>query len=299
MFHVKQFNNFPLSFDKFWDEALLPYNLKELPELAAPWDLLKQPLLGQLISKGEKRPGVYPLILQGLTTQDYLFHQGKLYPGLLNGTGDKNIKIEGGERCAKGEMRCYLSGKELVGASWIQPGVYLMPGATISLGEGCFLQTGAYLEGPTSLGRCCEVRQGAFVRGNLLAGNNCIIGHTSELKGVVMHDHAKAPHFAYVGDSILGAHVNLGAGTKVSNLKITGTEIVLSYHGESFPTGMRKLGGILGDKVETGCNSVLNPGVVLGRECCVYPAMAVKAGIYAPQQWLRPEKPARKIITKD
>jgi NDP-sugar pyrophosphorylase family protein len=222
------------------------------------------------------------LPFQGLTDKDYLLHEGRLLSG--------PIRIEASQAAAKGEMRCYFEGELLAGANWIQAGVYLQSrSGKITIGNNCIIQSGAYLEGPLTLGDRNEVRQGAFIRSQVLSGTGCILGHASEFKGVILHDHAKGPHFAYVGDSILGAHVNLGAGTKVSNLKITGSEIMITINGQKYPTGMRKLGGILGDQVETGCNSVLNPGVILGRESMVYPAIAVRSGYYPPKSWLKGE----------
>jgi UDP-N-acetylglucosamine diphosphorylase / glucose-1-phosphate thymidylyltransferase / UDP-N-acetylgalactosamine diphosphorylase / glucosamine-1-phosphate N-acetyltransferase / galactosamine-1-phosphate N-acetyltransferase len=152
------------------------------------------------------------------------------------------------------------------------------PGAFVAkegvfVAEGAVVEPTAYVAGPTILGPGTVVRHGAYVRGNVLCGRKCVIGHTTEAKGSIFLDGAKAPHFAYVGDSILGRDVNLGAGTKLSNLKMLGKTVTLRLGDRVIDTGLRKLGAIIGDGSETGCNSVLSPGVVLGKGCLVYPCM--------------------------
>lgn len=166
------------------------------------------------------------------------------------------------------------------GEAIVQAGSYI-EGDEIELQGGVVIEAGAYVTGPTILGSGTVVRHGAYVRGGVITGKKAVIGHTSELKSSILLNEAKAAHFAYVGDSILGNHVNLGAGTKISNLKITGDAITLRVGTESIPTGLRKMGAIMGDHVETGCNSVLNPGVLLAPKCMVYPAIAVKNLYYS------------------
>ena len=116
--------------------------------------------------------------------------------------------------------------------------------------------------------------------GNCLIGNGCVVGHTTEVKTSIMLDGAKAGHFAYIGDSILGNDVNLGAGTKLANLKIVDVEMKLKIEGRTYETGLKKLGAILGDRVETGCNSVTSPGTLLGRASLIYPCVNVPGGFY-------------------
>ncbi|MCB0307726.1 MAG: hypothetical protein KDD48_00020 [Bdellovibrionales bacterium] len=166
------------------------------------------------------------------------------------------------------------------GNALVEAGSYLV-GDNIELRSGVRIEAGAYIAGPTILGAGTEVRHGAYVRGGVLTGKNCVIGHASEVKSSIFLDAAKASHFAYVGDSILGNFVNLGAGTKVSNLKMTQDDIVLRLGNDLIKTGLRKMGAIIGDRVETGCNSVLNPGVLLASHCMVYPAIGVKKNYYA------------------
>jgi len=150
----------------------------------------------------------------------------------------------------------------------------------IYIGKGTVVEPGALLKGPTIIGDNTEVRQGAYIRGNCLIGNRCVVGHTTEVKTSIMLNNAKAGHFAYIGDSILGNGVNLGAGTKLANLKIIDVEMKLKAEGEVYKTGLRKLGAILGDNVETGCNSVTSPGTLLGKKSLVYPCVNVPGGYY-------------------
>lgn len=159
------------------------------------------------------------------------------------------------------------------------PDAHLL-GDRIVLGAGTRIGPGAVIEGPVRIGRDCEVRPGAYIRGGCWIGDGCVIGAHSELKRVILLDGARAPHQNYVGDSILGADVNLGAGTILSNFRHDGREIHLRYHDEIVATGRRKLGGILGDGVKTGCNCVLHPGVIIGRGTSIYPGAHLRSGVY-------------------
>lgn len=133
----------------------------------------------------------------------------------------------------------------------------------------------AYIAGPCIIGANTEVRQCAFIRGSALVGNDCVIGNSVELKNVIIFDNCQVPHFNYVGDSILGFHAHLGAGTVTSNIKADKKNIVVHANPE-IVTGLRKIGAMLGDYVEVGCNSVLNPGVIIGRHTIVYPVSCVR-----------------------
>ncbi len=179
----------------------------------------------------------------------------------------------------KGKFQVIHDGKVLEGAIVLYPGACLMDDA-IFLGPGSVVEPGALIKGPTIIGSYCEIRQGAYLRGNCLVGDRCVLGHTTEMKHSVMLDGAKAGHFAYIGDSVLGNRTNLGAGTKLANLKITGTPVGIRINDKIYDTGLRKLGAIIGDDTETGCNSVTNPGTLLGRRCLVLPALSVKSGYY-------------------
>lgn len=161
----------------------------------------------------------------------------------------------------------------------LSPGVHLA-GDRIAIGRGSRIQPGATLEGPLWIGRDVVVRTGACVRGGAWIGDGCLIGASTEVKRAVLLPGAKAPHLAYVGDSVLGRGVNLGAGTVLSNFRHDGDEIGIEIDGERRATGRRKLGAILGDGVKTGCNSVLNPGVVVGRGTQLYPGIVLRSGVY-------------------
>jgi NDP-sugar pyrophosphorylase family protein len=161
---------------------------------------------------------------------------------------------------------------------------------TVYLGEGAVIETGAYVKGPALIGPGCQVRHGAYIRGKLLAGRDCVIGHSTEVKNALFLDNAKAPHFAYVGDSILGRAVNLGAGTRLANLRIDNRSVVVRLRTDEgirrIETGRRKFGAILGDGVQTGCNSVLSPGSLLGKGAMVYPNTSVY-GFHGPGTIIR------------
>jgi NDP-sugar pyrophosphorylase family protein len=145
------------------------------------------------------------------------------------------------------------------------------------------------------IGHHSEVRQGAYIRGNCLIGNGCVVGHTTEVKNAILLDGAKAGHFAYIGDSILCNNVNLGAGTKLANLKIIDVEMKIRVEGEVYKTGLRKLGAILGDHTETGCNSVTSPGTLLGKGSLVYPCVNVPGGFYPGRSIIAVQ--AKKILS--
>ena len=151
----------------------------------------------------------------------------------------------------------------------------------VYIAEGAIVEPTAFVKGPTFIGPDTEVRHGAYVRGNVYAGRGCVIGHATEIKGSVMLDGAKAGHFAYIGDSILGQNVNLGAGTKLANLRLDGAEVKITPPGRGrASSGLRKLGGLLSDHSQTGCNSVLNPGTWLEKGAFVAPCDAVRGLIH-------------------
>lgn len=120
------------------------------------------------------------------------------------------------------------------------------------------------------------IRPGAYIRGNAIIGKNCVIGNSTEIKNSIIFDNCQLPHYNYVGDSILGYHVHLGAGVILSNLKNDGTNIDIKYKGKKLPTGMRKMGSVIGDSTEVGCNSVLYPGTIIGKNTNIYPLTRVR-----------------------
>jgi NDP-sugar pyrophosphorylase family protein len=145
----------------------------------------------------------------------------------------------------------------------IPEGAILVNPDMISIGKGTRVEPGAYIEGPCIIGEGSQVRHGAYVRPYVLTGKRCVIGHSTEVKHSILLDGAQAPHFNYVGDSILGKGVNLGAGVICANFRLDHGEVIVEIEGKRFKTGLRKFGAILGDLSQIGCNSVLNPGVLL------------------------------------
>lgn len=170
----------------------------------------------------------------------------------------------------------------------------VMPGAYVSerpiyIAEGALIEPGAYIHGPAYIGEGAVVRHGAFVRENVVMLPGSILGHASEAKNSLLLPYAHAPHFNYVGDSILGHQVNLGAGTKLSNLTLVSAKdpltgkrptLELVIDDNRVDTGLAKLGAILGDRTQTGCNAVLNPGCLIGRDSLVYANLSLRKGYY-------------------
>ena len=143
----------------------------------------------------------------------------------------------------------------------------------------------AYLGAPCIIGAGTEVRHCAFVRGSALVGENCVVGNSVELKNVILFDGVQVPHYNYVGDSILGHKAHMGAGAVTSNVKSDKTLVVVKRGAETMETGLKKFGAMLGDNVEVGCNSVLNPGTVIGKNSNVYPTSCVRGVVDADSIW--------------
>ena len=182
--------------------------------------------------------------------------------------------------------------------SWIEISktTYIEP-LGIVLGAGTVLEPSAILKGPAVIGSQCEIRQGAYVRGNVVTGDRCVIGHATEVKNSILMNHSEAGHFNYIGNSILGSYVNLGAGAKLANLEFRSADdkvketfppIPLEMGNGELVTGPEKIGAVLGDYVEIGCNAVLCPGVFLGKDSRVYPNQTVCKGVYPPQSIILP-----------
>ncbi len=163
--------------------------------------------------------------------------------------------------------------------SELPDGVHLL-GDRIAIGAGCKIEPGAVIVGPAILEPGVTVRTGAYIREFVILGAGSLVGAHSEVKGSILMPAAKAPHQNYVGDSILGREVNLGAGTILSNVKNVGREVTFHHDGEVIHTGLRKFGAILGDRCKTGCNTVLNPGVLLGPGSVTYPNATLRGGFY-------------------
>ena len=152
----------------------------------------------------------------------------------------------------------------------------------------------AFLGAPCIIGANTEVRHCAFIRGSALVGENCVVGNSVELKNVILFDNVQVPHYNYVGDSILGYKAHMGAGSITSNVKSDKTPVVVKTSDTQIPTGLKKFGAMLGDHVEVGCNSVLNPGTVIGRHSNVYPTSCVRGVIPENSIW----KTGGIIVTK-
>lgn len=170
----------------------------------------------------------------------------------------------------------------------VKTGAFLVNPETISLGKGTVVEEGAYIKGPCIIGKNCTVRHGAYIRGSVIVGDNSIIGHDTEVKSTIMLNHAHAAHFAYLGNSVIGNYVNLGAGTKCANLNLKGDEIEILVNGQRILTNLRKLGAIIGDGCQLGCNSVTNPGTLLEKGVFCYPG-TVLSGFIASNSLVCPD----------
>jgi NDP-sugar pyrophosphorylase family protein len=180
----------------------------------------------------------------------------------------------------------------------LPPGVHVL-GGPIAIGRGCTVEPGVVLRGPLLVGEGCEMRTGAYLRGGVILGTGCIVGAHSELKRAILLNRAHAPHQNYVGDSILGAGVNLGAGTILSNVKNVGHEVSFRYGDHVVHTGLRKLGAILGDRCRTGCNTVLNPGCLLGPDSVTYPNVALRSGYYPARTLVKLRQVQQQVILRE
>ena len=164
--------------------------------------------------------------------------------------------------------------------SQLSPEEYNQPREHVWVHKTAIVAPTAYLGAPCIIGPETEVRHCAFIRGSALVGAHCVVGNSAELKNSILFDEVQTPHYNYVGDSILGYKSHMGAGSVTSNIKSDKTSVVIK--GETdIPTGRRKVGAVLGDFVEVGCNSVLNPGTILGRHSIVYPTSCVRGVIPA------------------
>ena len=155
------------------------------------------------------------------------------------------------------------------------------PAENVWIAKDATVFPSAYINGPCIIDHKAEVRQCAFIRGNAIVGKNAVVGNSCELKNAVLFDNVQVPHFNYVGDSVLGYKSHMGAGSITSNVKSDKTLVVIKNGRELVPTERKKVGAMLGDYVEVGCNSVLNPGTVIGRNSRVYPTSCVRGVVPA------------------
>jgi NDP-sugar pyrophosphorylase family protein len=144
-------------------------------------------------------------------------------------------------------------------------------GDQVCLGEGTVVEPGAVIKGPAWIGKNCQIRSGCYIRGNVIVGDGCVLGNSCEFKNCVIFDHCEVPHFNYVGDAILGHKAHLGAGVILSNVRLDRGEVIVNDGKERITTDLRKFSAILGDYAEIGCNTVINPGSLIGRRSIVYP----------------------------
>jgi NDP-sugar pyrophosphorylase family protein len=166
-------------------------------------------------------------------------------------------------------------------------------GERVSIGEDTLLEDGVMILGPAVIGRNCQIRHNAYIRQNVIIGDDCVVGNATEVKNSILFNKAQAPHFNYVGDSILGFRAHLGAGVKISNFKVFPGNITVEIDGQPFDTGLRKFGAMVGDHCEIGCNAVLSPGSILGRASVVYPNV-VWRGIL-PERMIVKNKAAQEV----
>ncbi len=160
-----------------------------------------------------------------------------------------------------------IIGKGLFGFKEIEKGVWI--------GENVTVSKTAVIQGPAIIGKGTEIRPGAYLRGNIITGEKCVIGNSTELKNCILLDNVQVPHYNYIGDSVLGNYAHMGAGSICSNLKADGKPVVI--HGEKeYETGLRKVGGFLGDHADVGCSCVLNPGTIIGQYTRVYPLNSLR-----------------------
>lgn len=229
---------------------------------------------------------------------DLDYHEG-LLTEINNGVSlDEHLVIHdnrliAGSRCSitygdttRGGLIISKDGAVLEGASLLMAGAILL-GEQISIGRASLIEGGATIKSPTVIGDATEVRQGAYLRGSCLIGDRCVVGHTTEVKHSIFLDDAKAGHFAYLGDSIIGTDANLGAGTKCANLRFIPGTVKIQIDGELVDTGMRKLGAILGDRAQTGCNSVTSPGTILGKKSVLMPNTTAASGYHPDRTRIR------------
>jgi bifunctional N-acetylglucosamine-1-phosphate-uridyltransferase/glucosamine-1-phosphate-acetyltransferase GlmU-like protein len=251
-----------ISLDLFF-ENLEREKIAELFKNALPWEPLKL-LKTYLLDIVPELPKDIPI---GIPIPENLFltSKGEVIPL-------KDLEIYNEEY--------YLKGEKIKGA--ILKAGALLTGKKIFFEKDVIVEPFSLISPPAYFSKGTQIRHSSYIRGSVYTGEKVVIGHTTEVKNSIFFSSAKASHFAYVGDSILGNNVNLGAGTKLANLKFSKTIITLVINDETVNTGLKKLGAILGDGCQTGCNSVLQPGTLLGKRSYVYPGKVCGPGYFLP-----------------
>jgi UDP-N-acetylglucosamine diphosphorylase / glucose-1-phosphate thymidylyltransferase / UDP-N-acetylgalactosamine diphosphorylase / glucosamine-1-phosphate N-acetyltransferase / galactosamine-1-phosphate N-acetyltransferase len=173
---------------------------------------------------------------------------------------------------ALGKIKGYIAANVKPGLRNRCEGVAFI-GEQVFIGDGTVLEDGVMIKGPAIIGRNCEIRHNAYIREHVIVGDNCVVGNSTEIKNSLLFNHAVAPHFNYIGDSILGCKAHLGAGVILSNFKSLPGNVTVEVDGQPFDTGLRKFGALVGDGAEVGCNAVLNPGSIIGRGAVIYPGV--------------------------
>ena len=163
----------------------------------------------------------------------------------------------------------------------LNPEIYEQKGENIWIAKSADIALTSYIKGPVIIGENAEIRHCAFIRGNAIVGNNTVVGNSTELKNVILFNNVQVPHYNYVGDSILGYKAHMGAGSITSNVKSDKKLVIVKYGTQTIETGLKKFGAMIGDNVEIGCGSVLNPGSVIGANTNIYPLSSVR-GVIAP-----------------
>jgi NDP-sugar pyrophosphorylase family protein len=170
----------------------------------------------------------------------------------------------------------------------VSPGAWVV--GDVFVGDGARIEPGAVVLGPAIIGEGCEIRSHAYIRPFVVVGEDSIVGHCCELKNCFIFPEAELPHFSYVGDSILGWHSHLGAGAMLSNVKLNGEPIHVHVGGQAIPTHLEKFGAILGDEVEVGCNTVLNPGTLVGPRTIILPGLSLR-GFFGSDKFIKSNDP--------
>lgn len=213
------------------------------------------------------------------------------FPELYEGVGQAWEAIGRIKACVENKLKETGSGCQgkIIGQAWIAEDVYI--------GEGTVVEEGAMIKGPTVIGRNCEIRHGAYIRGSALIGDEVVVGNSTEIKNAALHRGAMAPHYNYVGDSVLGWKVHMGGGSGTANLKLSWDKVKVKFEGEKIDTGLRKFGAIIGDYCDIGTNTVLTPGTLIGPRSIVYAETSF--GGYLPPESIVKARFTHEIVKRD
>jgi len=187
-------------------------------------------------------------------------------------------------------------------ATHLRPGLHarcegrVVIGEKVFIGDGTVIEDGVMIKGPAIIGKNCEIRHNAYIRENVIIGDSCVIGNSTELKNALLFNKAVAPHFNYIGDSVLGHKAHLGAGAVLSNFKSLPGNVIVEMNGKPVDTGLRKFGALLGDLAEVGCNSILNPGSIIGCGSVIYPGTNWRGVL--PSKMIAKNKGAVEVVAR-